>query len=70
MALKSQPIVEDVSSDEVEELRKQFNLLLEQLDALTGLSTVQDLQTAVQTNVKKVTVTKQRPNPRKFPVVG
>lgn len=68
MAMKTQPIIEDLGSDLQEELLKQFNLLLDQIDALGGGATATDLQLAVQANVKKVSRTKNLPRYKHFPV--
>lgn len=68
MAIKVQPVLQDTPSAELEELRKQFNALLDVLDTMAGDAA--DLQTLVQANVKKVGLTKTPPPYKKFPVKG
>lgn len=63
----SQPVLQDTPSAEVEELRKQFNALLDVLAAMA--SNASDLQSLALAGVKKVTVTKTLPPYRKFPTV-
>lgn len=68
MALKSQPVIDDVGSEMLAELRRQFNLLLDQIDALGAMESVQDLQTDVRDNVKKVKATNELPASPKISV--
>lgn len=65
MALKTQPIVADVGSDLLDELLKQYNLLLAAVDSAADFAA---FQAAVQAGVKKVTRTKNYPSAKHFPV--
>jgi hypothetical protein len=65
MAFTEQPVLADTPSQVVEELRKQFNALLDVLDAMA--SNASDLQSLAQAGVKKVTTTKTLPTARRFP---
>lgn len=57
MAIKTKRVVQDTPSVVVEQLRRQFNLLLDQLDSSTTYSTV---VTNIETNVYKVLTDRNR----------
>ena len=69
-SLKTQKVVEDVGSDELTVLREQFNALLSVLANLGDDDDGSDIKTALEAaGVKYVTVTKNLPDPRRFPAV-